>query len=106
MKIKARNVTTIQYKKYVYEYKKIKKILKNKKITKKLIICYLTIMSFKELPIMKDKSKGVLLFYPYVSKKSASNIKGSLLEDGLDRDQWLINLKKNLEINLQKNSLQ
>ena len=35
-------------------------------------------MSFKELPIMKDKSKGVLLFYPYVSKKSASNIKKKL----------------------------
>ncbi len=35
-------------------------------------------MSFKELPIMKDKSKGVLLFYPYVSKKSASNIKRKL----------------------------
>ena len=35
-------------------------------------------MSFKELPIMKDKSKGVLLFYPYVSKKSASNIKQKL----------------------------
>ena len=24
-------------------------------------------MSFKELPIMPDKSKGVLLFYPYIS---------------------------------------
>ena len=35
-------------------------------------------MSFKELPIMKDKSKGVLLFYPYVSKKSAGNIKKKL----------------------------
>ena len=32
-------------------------------------------MSFKELPIMSDKSKGTLLFYPYVSKKSANNIK-------------------------------
>ncbi len=35
-------------------------------------------MSFKELPIMKEKSKGVLLFYPYVSKKSAFNIKNKL----------------------------
>ncbi len=35
-------------------------------------------MSFKELPIMRDKSKGVLLFYPYVSKKSAGNIKKKL----------------------------
>jgi perosamine synthetase len=35
-------------------------------------------MSFKELPIMKEKSKGVLLFYPYVSKKSANNIKKKL----------------------------
>ena len=35
-------------------------------------------MSFKELPIMPDKSKGVLLFYPYVSKKSAGNIKKKL----------------------------
>ena len=35
-------------------------------------------MSFKELPIMKEKSKGVLLFYPYISKKSAANIKNKL----------------------------
>jgi perosamine synthetase len=35
-------------------------------------------MSFKELPIMPDKSKGVVLFYPYVSKKSANNIKNKL----------------------------
>ena len=36
-------------------------------------------MSFKELPIMRDKKKSVLLFYPYVSKKSANNIKKRLL---------------------------
>ena len=35
-------------------------------------------MSFKELPIMPDKTKGVVLFYPYVSKKSAKNIKKKL----------------------------
>ena len=35
-------------------------------------------MSFKELPIMKEKSKGILLFYPYISKKSATNIKRKL----------------------------
>lgn len=35
-------------------------------------------MSFKDLPIMPDKKKGVLLFYPYVSKKSANNIKRKL----------------------------
>jgi dTDP-4-amino-4,6-dideoxygalactose transaminase len=35
-------------------------------------------MSFKELPIMPDKSKGVMLFYPYVSNKSAKNIKKKL----------------------------
>ena len=35
-------------------------------------------MSFKDLPIMPDKKKGVLLFYPYVSKKSAVNIKKKL----------------------------
>ena len=35
-------------------------------------------MSFKELPIMPDKSKGVLLFYPYVSKKSSVNLKKRL----------------------------
>ena len=35
-------------------------------------------MSFKELPIMPDKSKGVMLFYPYVSKKSSSNLKKKL----------------------------
>ena len=32
-------------------------------------------MSFKDLPIMPNKKKGVLLFYPYVSKKSAFNLK-------------------------------
>jgi len=35
-------------------------------------------MSFKELPIMPDKNKGVLLFYPYISKRSANNIKKKL----------------------------
>ena len=35
-------------------------------------------MSFKDLPIMNVKKKGVLLFYPYVSKKSALNIKKKL----------------------------
>ena len=35
-------------------------------------------MSFKDLPIMPNKKKGVLLFYPYVSKKSANNIKKKL----------------------------
>ena len=35
-------------------------------------------MSFKDLPIMKFKKKSVLLFYPYVSKKSAPNIKKKL----------------------------
>ena len=32
-------------------------------------------MSFKELPIMSDKKEGALLFYPYISKKSAQSIK-------------------------------
>tara|TARA_B100000945_G_scaffold80826_1_gene62390 strand:+ start:3286 stop:4431 length:1146 start_codon:yes stop_codon:yes gene_type:complete len=31
-------------------------------------------MSFKELPIMSDKNKGTLLFYPYISKKSKKNV--------------------------------
>ena len=35
-------------------------------------------MSFKDLPIMQDKKKGVLLFYPYVSKKTPINIKKKL----------------------------
>ena len=35
-------------------------------------------MSFKDLPIMQDKKKGVLLFYPYVSKKSGRNVKKKL----------------------------
>ena len=35
-------------------------------------------MSFKELPILPDKSRGVMLFYPYISKKSANNIKKRL----------------------------
>jgi len=35
-------------------------------------------MSFKEFPIMPDKSKGVMLFYPYVSKKSSNNLKKKL----------------------------
>ena len=59
-------------------------------------------MSFKDLPIMQDKKKGVLLFYPYVSKKSGLNVKKNLQGDGLGKDQWLINLKMNLEKSLQK----
>ena len=35
-------------------------------------------MSFKELPIMPDKKKSVLLFYPYVSKKTPNNVKNKL----------------------------
>ena len=31
-------------------------------------------MSFKELPIMSEKNKGTLLFYPYISKKSKKNL--------------------------------
>ena len=31
-------------------------------------------MSFKDLPIMTDKNKGTLLFYPYISKKSKKNV--------------------------------
>tara|TARA_B100000700_G_C15013629_1_gene842234 strand:- start:52 stop:1197 length:1146 start_codon:yes stop_codon:yes gene_type:complete len=31
-------------------------------------------MSFKELPIMSDKNKGTLLFYPYISKRSKKNV--------------------------------
>ena len=55
-------------------------------------------MSFKELPIMKEKSKGVLLFYPYVSKKSATNIKkklaGRWLGQGPAVDKFENNFKK------------
>ena len=32
-------------------------------------------MSFKELPLMSEKNKGTVMFYPYVSKKSGNNIK-------------------------------
>ena len=32
-------------------------------------------MSFKELPIMSEKDKGTVMFYPYISKKSPNNIK-------------------------------
>ena len=55
-------------------------------------------MSFKELPIMPDKSKGVLLFYPYVSKKSSSNIskklKGRWLGQGPMVDKFEKEFKK------------
>ena len=62
-------------------------------------------MSFKELPIMPDKSKGVLLFYPYVSKKSSVNLKKDCLEDGWDKGLWLINLRINLKKFLQISAL-
>ena len=42
---------------------------------------------------MQDKKKEVL-FYPYVSKKSGFNVKKTQ-EDGLDKVQWLINLRMN-----------
>ena len=59
-------------------------------------------MSFKDLPIMQDKKKGVLLFYPYVSKKSGRNVKKNLPGDGLGRDQWLISSKMILKKSLPK----
>ena len=31
-------------------------------------------MSFKELPIMSDKRKGTLLFYPYISRKAKKRV--------------------------------
>ena len=55
-------------------------------------------MSFKELPIMKDGSKGVMLFYPYVSKKTSSNIKkklaGRWLGQGPSVDKFENDFKK------------
>ena len=57
-------------------------------------------MSFKELPIMKEKSKGILLFYPYISKKSATNIKrklaGRWIGQGPAVDKFEKILKKDL----------
>ncbi len=55
-------------------------------------------MSFKDLPIMQDKKKGVLLFYPYVSKKSGQNVKkklaGRWLGQGPMVDKFENNFKK------------
>ena len=45
-------------------------------------------MSFKELPIMPDKKKSVLLFYPYVSKKRLIMSKINSMGVGWVKDQW------------------
>lgn len=62
-------------------------------------------MSFKELPIMPDKSKGVLLFYPYISKKSAKNIKKKLEGRWIGQGPGVDLLKKNFNHFLEKNVL-
>ena len=41
-------------------------------------------MSFKDLPIMQDKKKGVLLFIHMFQKNLVLMLKKNLQEDGLD----------------------
>ena len=57
-------------------------------------------MSFKELPIMPDKKKSVLLFYPYISKKTPNNVKNKLygrwVGQGPMVDKFENEFKKNL----------
>ena len=60
-------------------------------------------MSFKELPIMKDKSKGVLLFYPYVSKKSAGNIRKKLAGRWLGQGPAVDKFENDFKIKFAKN---
>ena len=55
-------------------------------------------MSFKDLPIMQDKKKGVLLFYPYVSKRSANNIKKKLSGRWLGQGPMVDKFAKNSSV--------
>jgi len=60
-------------------------------------------MSFKDLPIMPDKKKGVLLFYPYVSKKSAKNIKKKLSGRWLGQGPMVDKFENNFRKKFAKN---
>ena len=61
-------------------------------------------MSFKDLPIMQDKKKGVLLFYPYVSKRSANNIKKKLSGRWLGQGPMVDKFEKEFKKKFAKNS--
>jgi len=56
-------------------------------------------MSFKELPIMSEKDKGTVMFYPYISRKSPKNIKkilsGRWIGQGPMVDKFENKFKKN-----------
>jgi dTDP-4-amino-4,6-dideoxygalactose transaminase len=60
-------------------------------------------MSFKDLPIMKFKKKSVLLFYPYVSKKSAPNIKKKLSGRWLGQGPMVDKFEKDFQNKFAKN---
>ena len=60
-------------------------------------------MSFKDLPIMPNKKKGVLLFYPYVSKKSAFNLKKKLAGRWLGQGPMVDKFENNFKRKFAKN---
>jgi dTDP-4-amino-4,6-dideoxygalactose transaminase len=60
-------------------------------------------MSFKDLPIMPSKKKGVLLFYPYVSKKSALNLKKKLAGRWLGQGPMVDKFENNFRKKFAKN---
>ncbi len=61
-------------------------------------------MSFKDLPIMQDKKKGVLLFYTYVSKRSENNIKKKLSGRWLGQGPMVDKFEKEFKKKFAKNS--
>ena len=60
-------------------------------------------MSFKDLPIMQDKKRGVLLFYPYVSKKSGTNVKNKLAGRWLGQGPMVDRFENNFKNKFAKN---
>ena len=59
-------------------------------------------MSFKDLPIMKDKKRVCSFFILMFQRNLVLMLKKNLQEDGLDKVQWLINLRMNSKKSLQK----
>lgn len=61
-------------------------------------------MTFKELPIMPDKKKSALLFYPYISKKSPQNLKKVLATRWIGQGPAVEKFEKKFEKMFSKNN--
>ena len=61
-------------------------------------------MSFKELPIMSDKRKGTLLFYPYISSKAKKRVSEVLSGRWIGQGPMVDKFEKEFKKKFAKNS--